>query len=490
MPGTKVQSAMPPRFFPVAGREQVRDALGELAQRTGPRWRPPWCSTASLPPPRAWPAPGSWEISSIGSRLVSLSSIDAVAAVALAFAVLYIVLARVARHTGTRWGERALARLRQDFIRRVLDLPTTVVERAGTGDLMTRVSGDLALIGTTLREAVPEILAAALQTAFILTAAFLLYPLLGLCSLVGLPLLVWASRWYLRHAREAYLAEGAANSAMAESLAASTQGARTAEMFQLQASRVEAGDHAVSAAVRTRRRTLALRSVLLPVADVAYALPASVALVVGGLLYTQGLVSLGTAVTAVLYIVKLVDPLTALLNWLEPLQRSHAAFARLEGVRPHRSPPQRPASASAVAAAGRRLEVSGVHYSYADGPEVLHDINLSVVPESAWLSSARLAQAKPPSVACSRASIAPRTVRSRSTAHPSLRSHPTSGAVPCSWSRRSTMCSSGRCATISPLPRLTPMTPPCWRLSRRWAPGGRPNWPRGWIRISGPAGHV
>src|SRR5690606_5028633 len=128
------------------------------------------------------------------------------------------------RYAAHRFGERALARLREEFVDRVLALPTAVVERAGTGDLTTRSAGDVSTVATTIRDAAPEVVIALVRVIFVLAAVFVLDPLLGLCGLVGLPLIVVVARWYLRRARDAYLAEGAANSDVSESLAATAEG--------------------------------------------------------------------------------------------------------------------------------------------------------------------------------------------------------------------------------------------------------------------------
>ena len=53
------------------------------------------------------------------------------------------LLARYAQYAGHRFGERAIARLREEFVARTLGLPVSVVERAGTGDLATRSSVDV-----------------------------------------------------------------------------------------------------------------------------------------------------------------------------------------------------------------------------------------------------------------------------------------------------------------------------------------------------------
>lgn len=75
------------------------------------------------------------------------SRIDLLSAAIVGFAVLQLLLTRYARYTGQRMGERAPRRLREQFVERVLALPTSVVEKAGTGDLMTRSAGDVAVLG-------------------------------------------------------------------------------------------------------------------------------------------------------------------------------------------------------------------------------------------------------------------------------------------------------------------------------------------------------
>lgn len=52
---------------------------------------------------------------------------------------------------------------------------------------------------------------------------------LGLLGLGSMATAVFALRWYLRRARNAYLAEGAANSGLAETMTSTATGARTVE---------------------------------------------------------------------------------------------------------------------------------------------------------------------------------------------------------------------------------------------------------------------
>ncbi|ASO20426.1 ATP-binding cassette subfamily C protein [Actinoalloteichus hoggarensis] len=303
--------------------------------------------------------------------------LDALAAALVAFAAAQFLLGRFAYYAAHRFAERALARLRERFVDRTLALPTSVVEHAGSGDLMTRSSSDVATVGTTLRDAGPDLFLAGVQTLLILGAITLVDPLFGLCALVGAPSIWAATRWYLRRARSAYLADGHANSAVSESLAATADGAGTVESLGLHGRRIAEGDRRVADSYDARRRTLRLRTVLYPVLEFSYGLPLAMILLVGGVRYLDGAIGVGTVVTASLYVLQLTDPLDRVLTYLEQLQRSNASLARIEGVGLITDAADAPSGETPV---DDRIEVVDVSHSYVEGRNVLIDVTLSVRP--------------------------------------------------------------------------------------------------------------
>lgn len=289
-----------------------------------------------------------------------VGTVDRLALTILVFALAQLLLARYAGLVGHRFGERTLARVREQFTDRALALPASVVERAGTGDLTTRGTTDVAAVGITLRDVGPDVLIAAVQALFILGAVFALDPLLGACGVLGLLGIWFAVRWYLRRALSAYLAEGAANSALAEQLAATAAGARTVEALGLQQSRIDACHRAIEECRRTRTRTLFLRSVLFPAVDISYVVPVAGVLLIGGVLHSHGAMSLGAVVASALYLRQLSQPLDTILQRVEQLQSSSASFARVEGIG---VVPHVPAARSRRPA-DDRIAVTGVHYAY------------------------------------------------------------------------------------------------------------------------------
>ncbi|MGZ2357914.1 ABC transporter ATP-binding protein/permease [Streptomyces sp. 372A] len=325
---------------------------------------------------------GPWVIGEIINRVqkgTTAETVDRLALLLIVTAVVQFLLVRLARYVGFRFGERTLARVREQFVDRVLALPLSTVEEAGTGDLSVRGTTDVNTVGMALRDAGPDVFVAAVQVPLILGAVFLVSPLLGVSGVVGLAGIGVAVRWYLRRAHTAYLAEGEANSALAEQLAAAAAGARTIEAFRLEDRHIAQSLEAIETCYRTRTRTLHLRSVLFPAVDISYVIPVASVLLVGGVLHNHGLVSIGALVASALYFRQLSQPLDTLLQWLELLQSSGASFARVEGVRPAPGTDKPADTEGGVGQpAGHGIELDHVHFSYDGVTDVVRDVSLTV----------------------------------------------------------------------------------------------------------------
>ncbi|GAA2283237.1 ABC transporter ATP-binding protein [Nonomuraea roseoviolacea subsp. roseoviolacea] len=293
-----------------------------------------------------------------------------------AFLLLQGVLVRYAVLASARLGEKVLAELREEFVDRVLGLPLSTVERAGSGDLITRTSRDVDSLSRTVRHAVPETLIAVVTFTITLGALVLVGPLLMLPMLVAAPLLWFSTRWYLKRARDGYLRENAAYADMTEGLAETVEGARAVEALGLQERRRQRTDRDIARSFGAERYTLGLRTIWFPAVELGYVIPVVSTLLVGGLLYIDGHVTLAQVTAATLYAQQLIDPLDRFLMWIDELQVGGAAMARLLGVadvRDDRAP-------SGVRPSGELMEADDVRYAYREGRDVLHGVSLTVRP--------------------------------------------------------------------------------------------------------------
>lgn len=312
------------------------------------------------------------------SRGVGAVTVDRIALAIAGFVVAQSVLVRFAHLASARLGERVLAELREEFVDRVLALPLSTVERAGTGDLLTRTSRDVAALSRTVRFAAPETLIAAVTVLLILGAVALTGPLLVLPCLLAVPMLVAGTRWYLRRAPAGYLRENAAYSDITDGISETVEGARTTEALRQQARRRARTDGDIRRSYAAEYYTLNLRTVFFPIAEIGYLLPVAGTLLLGGWFYLEGWVSLGQVTAATLYAQQLVDPVDRLLSWLDEFQVGGASLARLLGVAAE--PADKPAEAASpdrrpVTDDGR-LAAHDVRYAYRAGHDVLHGVTL------------------------------------------------------------------------------------------------------------------
>ncbi|WUJ72726.1 ABC transporter ATP-binding protein/permease [Kribbella soli] len=304
------------------------------------------------------------------------AKVNEVIVVIAVFIVAQSLLTRWARYRSFALGEQVLAELREEFVDNALALPIGTVERAGTGDLLSRTSRDVDTLSRTVRFAVPETIIAFVTVIFtavatVLVGVWVLVPLVAM-----VPLLWLSTKWYLRRAKDGYLRENAAYAQMTSSLAETVEGARTVEALRRYDDRVRRGDVDIRGSYLAERYTLFLRTVYFPVAELGYLVPVVGTLLFGGWLHLNGHVSLGAVTAAVLYVNQLIDPVDRLLSWLDELQSGGAAFARLLGISDvpdDRTPSgQKPSS--------ELVEARDVRFSYVDGRDVLHGVDLTIQP--------------------------------------------------------------------------------------------------------------
>jgi ABC-type multidrug transport system fused ATPase/permease subunit len=343
---------------------------------------------------------------------------DTTAAAIAGFVIAQALLIRFAIYASAKLGEKVLATLREEFVDGVLALPLSTVERAGTGDLISRTTRDVDTLARSVRHAVPETLIASVTGVFVVGALLLVGPLVALPCVVGVPLLWASTRWYLKRCRDGYLRENAAWAMVTEGLTETVDGARTVEALGLAERRIARGNADMAGSFAAERYTLGLRTVWFPLVEFGYVLPVVATLLLGGLFYINDLASLAQVTAATLYVQQLIDPLDRLLSWVDELQVGSASLARLLGVSTGGGPegqgggkstgggpegqgggkstgggpegqgggkstgggPEGQGGGKGGTAAGERITAADVRYAYREGRDVLHGVDLSLRP--------------------------------------------------------------------------------------------------------------
>jgi ABC-type multidrug transport system fused ATPase/permease subunit len=310
---------------------------------------------------------------SSGVRDLHLGRTIVLFTVALAVQAAFV---RLVRLRGAILGERMLADLREDFLVRAVGLPPGVLERAGTGDLLSRITTDVDRLSEAMREAVPQLAIAVVWAGLLLGALAVTSPPLALAVLVAVPLLLTVCRWYFRRAPAGYRSEAAGYAAVAAVLTESVDAGRTIEAHRLGDRREELSRLRIRQWVAWERYTLWLRSVLFPAINFTHVLILGSVLMIGGTFALHGWVSVGELTTGALYAQMLVDPIGLILRWYDELQVAQVSLARLVGVREI----EQDGADERLSPDGRDVHADQVRFGYRTGSDVLHGISLRVRP--------------------------------------------------------------------------------------------------------------
>lgn len=300
--------------------------------------------------------------------------IAAMSLLMLGFLAVQAVLRKLAVHAGMVFGETVFAELREDFMEQVTSLPLSTVEKAGTGDLVTRTTNDVDSVSHTVRFGVPQVVVSVVTIIITLAAAVLTSPVLSLALLVGVPLLYPVTRWYLKRSSAGYKAERESYAVVNGAITETIEGARTVDALGLGALRRRKIDESLVGSFRAERYTLWLRSILFPAADTAFWLPVSAVLLWGGWLAANDAVTPGAVATVALFAMRLIDPVDLLIMWTDEIQVGAASLARIIGVKD--VPSDR--TATDAQPETEDILVSGARYAYRPGHNVLHGVDLQL----------------------------------------------------------------------------------------------------------------
>lgn len=313
-------------------------------------------------------------VNSTTTASTPVSHVTTIAIVVIGIVLLQSLFVFAANVSSAVFGQDVLAAAREYVVRAVLRLPLGTVERASTGDLVTRVTRDVGTMSNSVQWAMPQAIISGLTVVLTFLALLLNAPILAVPSLVFVALAVPRVKGYLARAPKGYITEGGTYSRINTTMAETVEGARTVEALGLQEQRIARTDEDIAVSAQAERYTMSLRNLLFIVMDVAFNAPRGVTVLVGAYAYAKGWVTIGQLTAAVLYIEGLFGPLDQFISTVDRVQVGAASTTRLLGIASipaDRTPGDREP-------VGERLVGQDLRFAYREGHDVLHGIDLDL----------------------------------------------------------------------------------------------------------------
>ena len=274
--------------------------------------------------------------------------------------------------------QNVLADLREDVFAATLAQPSSLVEDAGTGDLISRISGDVEAVNTVIARVLPATVSALFMISLTLVGVGVIDWRFTVAIVAVAPIHYFALRHFLRRSGPVYRRSRAAQARRGQQLIETLGGAGTVTALRRTDEHIgriaETSEHAISFDMQAVR----LRTNFFAQLNGAELLGLAAVLSVGYWLVTTGSVSIGAATAAALYFHSLFSPIAVFLSNIDELQDAGASLARLIGVT---AMPGRPTSIPASARSEPiGVEVDRVSYSYDNSTPVIDSISISIAP--------------------------------------------------------------------------------------------------------------
>ncbi|WP_318244153.1 ABC transporter ATP-binding protein [Oerskovia rustica] len=228
--------------------------------------------------------------------------------------------------------EGALADLREDVLASALDLPLEQVERAGVGDVVARVSGDVDAVSEAISGVLPAVTSAAFTIVLTLVGLGALDWRFALAAIAAAPLQVVSLRWFLRRSGPVYREVRVAEAQRTEQVIETVAGATTVTTLGH-------GDRHETLVARSSLRAIDLSLTGIGLLtrfynrlNVAELIGLGAVLAVGFWLVSGDAVTVGAATAAALYFHRLFGPIGTVLGEFDEIQKAGAGLARLVGV--------------------------------------------------------------------------------------------------------------------------------------------------------------
>lgn len=273
--------------------------------------------------------------------------------------------------------ERVIANLRETMVGTALGLPLHRVEEAGTGDLVSRSTDDVAEVSSAVTETLP-ILATSIFTIFATALALATVdPRMLVIVLVALPVYWLGARRYLKVAPERYAAERAAMAERARRVLEAIRGRKTVRAFsmerQMHDSIYSSSYSVVTLGMRARQSMFNLQIWI----AVGEFITVGGAVFLGFHLVRADLVTVGAVTGAALMMIRLRGPIMQLMRVMDVVQSAYASLARIVGVT--LDPPQPTPDSGATVARGA-VELRDVSFSYGEGQAAVNDVSFTIAP--------------------------------------------------------------------------------------------------------------
>jgi ABC-type multidrug transport system fused ATPase/permease subunit len=278
-------------------------------------------------------------------------------------------------------GQYMLANLRSALFERLQELSLSYHDTHIVGVTVSRVMNDVATINDLLSQGLITLAGDFLVLVGIIVIMLFMDARLALLTFVVLPLMVLATMWFSRRAKEAFRETRTSVAKVVGDLAEDIAGVRVIQAFGQENSTQERFNEVNEANRVANINAVSLSYIFLPAIEFLGVFSTGIVLWFGGRWVAQGAVTLGVLVAFLSYVTRFFQPIQDLSRFYTTLQTAMAGGEQVVKLLDTPSDvADRPGAGEMPRVVGQiTLEHVSLRYR-PELPEVLHDVNLQIEP--------------------------------------------------------------------------------------------------------------
>lgn len=279
-----------------------------------------------------------------------------------------------------RVSRNVVRKMRKDVFDKLMTLPVGFFDRNQAGDIISRVSYDIDVVGTSLATDVVQIITSVVTVvgSFLMMCAISL-PLV-VCMLVTIPMAIFYTRYMGRRTRPLYSKRSAAYGRMNGFVEEMFTGQKTILAYAYEDGVCEEFSGINHAAADAYRDADTLGMTMGPTVGFINNLGLSLIGLVGALFYLWGIVDLGQISSFVLYSRKFSGPINEIANIINEIYSALAAAERVFRLLDEPEEIRDIYNAKVLTEVEGDVEAKHVFFGYVPGRTILHDLNLKANP--------------------------------------------------------------------------------------------------------------
>jgi ATP-binding cassette, subfamily B, multidrug efflux pump len=280
-------------------------------------------------------------------------------------------------------GQRVMYDLREQIFGKLQTVEVAFYDTNPVGRLITRLTTDVDALNELFTSGLVEVLGDVVLIAGALGMMFYFNWRLALVSLTVVPLLVVATAWFRRGAREGFRQVRTKIARLNAFTQEHISGAQTVQLFNREEKALGQFSDINAAHLKANINTIFYYAVFYPLVNLISAIGIAAIIWYGGGKVIQNAITIGTLVAFLQYTQRLWQPIQDISDKYNVFQAAVVASERVFRLldTPDRiTSPERPRAPVAGARAVGRIEFRNVSFAYKEEDWVLKDISFTVAP--------------------------------------------------------------------------------------------------------------